>query len=102
MCPLIGWSITRLCWMTEKIKRGAKQQKHYIYFKEPWAAPLTFPKQRNSKSALFHTSIQRICVRIHPFPSSGDLPDPGIKPRSPTLQADSLQSEPLGKPCSVS
>ena len=28
----------------------------------------------------------------------GDLPDPGIKPGSPALQADSLQSEPLGKP----
>ena len=29
------------------------------------------------------------------FPSPGDLPDPGIKPRSPALQADSLPSEPL-------
>ena len=28
----------------------------------------------------------------------GDLPDPGIKPRSPELQADSLLSEPPGKP----
>ena len=27
-----------------------------------------------------------------PFPSPGDLPDPGIKPRSPTLQADALTS----------
>ena len=33
-----------------------------------------------------------------PFPSPGDLPDPGIKPGSPALQADSLLSEPLGKP----
>ena len=32
-----------------------------------------------------------------PFPSPGDLPDPGIKPMSPTLQADSLPSEPPGK-----
>ena len=32
-----------------------------------------------------------------PFPSAGDLPDPGIEPRSPTLQADSLLSEPPGK-----
>ena len=31
-----------------------------------------------------------------PFPSPGDLPDPGIKPRSPSLQADALTSEPLG------
>ena len=33
-----------------------------------------------------------------PFPSPGDLPDPGIKPGSPALQADSLPCEPLGKP----
>ena len=33
-----------------------------------------------------------------PFPSPGDLPDPGIKPRSPTLQADALPSKPPGKP----
>ena len=31
-----------------------------------------------------------------PFPSPGDLPDPGIKPRSPALQAGALPSEPLG------
>ena len=33
-----------------------------------------------------------------PFPSPGDLPNPGIEPRSPTLQADTLTSEPPGKP----
>ena len=33
-----------------------------------------------------------------PFPSSGDLPDPGIEPRSPAFQADALTSEPSGKP----
>ena len=33
-----------------------------------------------------------------PFPSPGDLPNPGIKPRSPALQADTLTSEPPGKP----
>ena len=32
------------------------------------------------------------------FPSPGDLPNPGIKPRSPALQADALTSEPPGKP----
>ena len=34
-----------------------------------------------------------------PFLSSGDLPNPGIKPRSPAFQADTLLSELLGKPC---
>ena len=33
-----------------------------------------------------------------PFPSPGDLPKPGIEPRSPALQADSLPAEPPGKP----
>ena len=33
-----------------------------------------------------------------PFPSPGDLPNPGIKPRSPALQADSLPVEPSGEP----
>ena len=28
-----------------------------------------------------------------PFPSAGDLPDPGIEPTSPALQADSLPTE---------
>ena len=32
-----------------------------------------------------------------PFPSPGDLPDPGIEPRFPALQADSLLSELQGK-----
>ena len=32
-----------------------------------------------------------------PFPSPGDLPDPGIKPVSPALQEDSLLLEPSGK-----
>ena len=32
-----------------------------------------------------------------PFPTPGDLPDPGIESRSPALQADTLLSEPPGK-----
>ena len=35
-------------------------------------------------------------------PSPGDLPNPGIKPWSPELQADSLPTEPQGKPYSDS
>ena len=33
-----------------------------------------------------------------PGPPPGDLPDEGIKPGSPALQADFLPNEPLGKP----
>ena len=36
------------------------------------------------------------------MPFSRDLPDPGIKPRSPALQVDSLLTKPLGKPmCAI-
>ena len=34
----------------------------------------------------------------YPFPSPGDLPNPGIKPGSPGLQANSILCEPRGKP----
>ena len=33
-----------------------------------------------------------------PFPFPGDLPNPGIEPRSPALQADALLFEPPGRP----
>ena len=38
------------------------------------------------------------CWSVLPFPSPGDISDPGTEPRSPALQADSLLSEPPGKP----
>ena len=36
-----------------------------------------------------------------PCPPPGDLPNPGIEPRSPTLQEDSLLTEPPGKPSQI-
>ena len=39
----------------------------------------------------------RILERVA-ISSSGDLPDPGIEPRSPALETDALSSEPPGKP----
>ena len=42
-------------------------------------------------------SRQEYCSGL-PFPSPGDLPDPGIEPRSPALWAGSSPSEPPGKP----
>ena len=38
------------------------------------------------------------CWSRKPFPSPGDLPNPGIKPMSPALQVDSLLADPPGKP----
>ena len=43
-------------------------------------------------------SIHSLSILIKPFPSPGNLPNPGIEPRSPTLQVDSLPDDPQGKP----
>ena len=45
-----------------------------------------------------HGILQARIPKWVPFPSREDLPNQGSKPRSPTLQADSLPSEPPGKP----
>ena len=45
-----------------------------------------------------HGILQARILEWVAFPSPGDLPNPGIKPRSPSLQADSLPAEPQGKP----
>ena len=42
--------------------------------------------------------LQARILDLLPFPPSGDLPNPGVKARSPVLQADSLPSESPGKP----
>ena len=45
-----------------------------------------------------HGILQTRLLEWLPFSSPGVLPNPGIKPGSPALQADSLLSEPAGKP----
>ena len=45
-----------------------------------------------------HRLLQARIPSGQPFPSPGDLPNPGIEPTSLTLQADSLPGEPQGKP----
>ena len=42
-------------------------------------------------------SIYEMLAEAGPLSSPGDHPNPGIKPRSPTLQTDSLPAEPQGK-----
>ena len=54
------------------------------------------------RDSLEETSNNYSTITIYwnglPCPSPGDLPNPGIIPRSPALQADSLPTEPPGKP----
>ena len=45
-----------------------------------------------------HGVLQARILEGVAFPTSGDLPNPGIEPRSPALQADSLPAEPQVEP----
>ena len=53
---------------------------------------------RSPPGSSVHGILQARTVEWLAVPSPGDLPDPGIEPQSPALQADSLLSEPPGKP----
>ena len=53
-------------------------------------------KARFPNTTLWNSPGKNTGSRL-PFPSLGDLPNPGIECRSPALQADSLPSEPPGK-----
>ena len=63
---------------------------HVRLFATPWAVVYQAPPSMGSS--------RQECWSGLPFPSPGDLPYPGIEPRSPALQADALPSEPPGKP----
>ena len=55
------------------------------------------PMDCNPPVSSVHGILQARTLECVAYP--GDLPDPGIKPGSPALQADSFSSESLGKPC---
>ena len=59
-------------------------------FKTPWTVAQQAPLFMGFSRQEYWSGL--------PFPSPGDLPDPGIKPRSPALQADALTSELPRKP----
>ena len=56
----------------------------------PWTVPHQAPLSMEFSRQEYWSEL--------PFPSPGDLPNPGIEPGSPALQAYSLPSEPPGKP----
>ena len=64
--------------------------KSCLTLKTPWAVAHQLPLSMGYPGQEYWNGL--------PFPSPGDLPDPGIEPWSPTLQADALPSEPPGKP----
>ena len=61
-------------------------------FASPWTVDYEAPPSKEFSRQEYWNGL--------PFPSPGDLPNPGVEPRSPALQADTLPSEPPGKPFS--
>ena len=59
-------------------------------FTTPWTTALQAPLSMEFPRQEYWSGL--------PFPSAGDLPDPGIKPRSPAWQADSLPLSHQGIP----
>ena len=62
-------------------------------FATPWTVAYQAPRSMGFSRQEYWNGL--------PFPSPGDLPNPGIKPGSPALQTDALPSEPLGKPICI-
>ena len=62
---------------------------HVRLFVTPWTTAYQVPPSVGFSRQEYWSGL--------PFPSPGDLPNPGIEPRSPALQADALPSEPPGK-----
>ena len=86
--PIFAWNVPLISPIFLKVK--VKSLSHIWLFATPWTVahqdPLSMGFSRQE------------CWSGLPFPSPGDLPDPGTEPRSPALQADALASEPPGKP----
>ena len=80
-----------LCWVFVAVhKVKVKSLSRVRLFATPWAVVYQAPPSMGLS--------RQECWSGLPFPSPGDLPDPGFEPGSPTLQADALPSEPPGKP----
>ena len=71
------------------VKVKVKSLNHVRIFATPWTIDYQAPPSMGFS--------RQECWSGLPFPSPGDLPDPGIKPGSPVLQADTLPSEPVPK-----
>ena len=67
-----------------------KSLSHVQLFATPWTVAYQAPPSMGFSRQEYWSGL--------PFPSPGDLPDLGMEPRSPALEADALTSEPLGKP----
>ena len=69
---------------------GILVAKSYLTLATPWTVACQAPLSMRFLRQEYWSGL--------PFPSPGDLPNPGIEPSSPALQADSLPTELQGKP----
>ena len=65
---------------------NVKLLSHVRLFATPWTVAYQAPPSMEFYREEYWSGL--------PFPSPGDLPDPGIEPRCPTLQVDTLTSAP--------
>ena len=81
MAEYVGYSIQFVC---------VKSLSRIRLFATPWTIARQAPLSMGFSRQEYWSGL--------PFPSPGDLPDPGIEPESPALLVDALSSEPPGKP----
>ena len=74
-----------------------KNKMRQLYHLKKWTVSLKQLTGNKGYLALFFWGGGQEYWSGLPFPSPGDLPNPGIEPGSPALQADALPSEPPGK-----
>ena len=91
----IGWLDYRACHSSIRKRYILKS---YAYVKLKVKVAQSCPTLCNPMDYTVHGILQARILKGQPFPSPGDLPNPGIEPRFPTLQAGSLPAEPQGKP----
>ena len=86
---------SRIFFISQKIIKKKKRKKVKLLsrvqlFATPWMVAFQAPLSMKFSKQEYRSGL--------PFPSSENLPNPGIEPGSPTLWADALPSEPSGKP----
>ena len=85
------WSCAPMCVCVCVCVCVCKSFSHVWLFVTPWTVAHQTPLSMGFSRQEFWSGLS--------FPSPGDLPDLGIQPISPAFPADSLLSEPPGKPC---
>ena len=91
------WQLFRgilMCFLPATLEKRKKKKVKSLscvrIFATPWTVAYQAPLSMEFSRQEYWSGL--------PFPSSEALPNPGIKPTSPALQADTLPSEPPGKP----